>query len=216
MAAYIDNFLNSFNIKFDRNVRRYMKNVYTSLTMSVVATSVGAYVCLFTSLLQGGLISLGSGLVLGFFMTPDNGNSLGKQMGMLLGFAFLTGLGLSHLLQMDPALVPSDLVITSAVFACFTGAALYAPDGQYLNLGDTCMSELSTILFLELLIIFFKSQLLIRAHRYIGLAFFCRCIMRTTQVIVRKARARNGDRYFIEYSLDLFIIFVAFLVILRE
>ena len=81
---------------------------------------------------------LGAGLALGLFMTPDNGKNRGMRMGMLLGFAFLTGLGLGPLLQMaimmNPTLVPSALMITSAVFACFTGAALFAPDGKELLL----------------------------------------------------------------------------------
>merc|ERR1712112_396058 len=116
--------------KFEAPVRSHLKNVYASLTMSVMASAAGAYVHLYTSLLQGGgfLFSLlGVGLALGLFMTPDNGKNRGMRMGMLLGFAFLTGLGLGPLLQlaimMNPSLVPSALMITSAVFACFTGAA---------------------------------------------------------------------------------------------
>jgi FtsH-binding integral membrane protein len=213
MAATIDNFFTSFNTKFDGNVRSHLKNVYASLTMSVMAAAAGAYVHLFTSLLQGGGIMfslLGAGLALGLFMTPDNGKNRGMRMGMLLGFAFLTGLGLGPLLQMaimmNPSLVPSALMITSAVFACFTGAALFAPDGKYLYLGGTLMSGLSTLLILGLANIFFRSQLLFQAHLYIGLAIFCGFIMFDTQVIIRKAR--NGDRDFIAHSLDLFIDFV--------
>merc|ERR1719432_152916 len=100
---------------------------------------------------------------------------------MLLGFAFLTGLGLGPLLQMaimmNPTLVPSAL-----------------------------MSGLSTLLVLGLANIFFRSQLLFQAHLYIGLAIFCGFIMFDTQVIIRKAR--NGDKDFIAHSLDLFIDFV--------
>merc|ERR1711915_720557 len=125
MAATIDNFLHSFNTKFDGNVRSHLKNVYATLTMSVMAASAGAYVHLFTTLLQGGGLMfslLGAGLALGLFMTPDNGKNRGMRMGMLLGFAFLTGLGLGPLLQlaimMNPSIVPSALMITSGIFAC--------------------------------------------------------------------------------------------------
>merc|ERR1712020_496371 len=82
---------------------------------------------------------------------------------------------------------------------CFTGAALFAPDGKYLYLGGTLLS-------LGFLNIFFRSQLLFQAHLYIGLAIFCGFIMFDTQVIIRKAR--NGDKDFIAHSLDLFIDFV--------
>merc|ERR1719431_1263158 len=164
-------------------------------------------------MLQGGglLFSLmGAGLALGLFMTPDNGKNRSMRMGMLLGFAFLTGLGLGPLLSMaimmNPSLVPSAMMLTSAVFACFTGAALMAPDGKYLYLGGTLLSGLSTLLFLGFLNIFFRSQLLFQVHLYIGLAIFCGFIMFDTQVIIRKAR--NGDRDFIAHSLDLFIDFV--------
>jgi len=213
MAASVDNFLNSFNTKFEAPVRAHLKNVYASLTMSILAASAGAYVHLFTELLQGGGLMfslLGAGLALGLFMTPDNGKNRGMRMGMLLGFAFLTGLGLGPLLamaiRMNPSLVPSALMLTSAVFACFTGAALVAPDGKYLYLGGTLLSGLSTLFFLGFLNIFFRSQLLFQAHIYIGLAIFCGFIMFDTQVIIRKAR--NGDKDFIAHSLDLFIDFV--------
>jgi FtsH-binding integral membrane protein len=213
MAANIDNFLNSFNTKFEAPVRGHLKNVYASLTMSVLSAAAGAYVHLFTNLLQGGglLFSLlGAGLAFGLYLTPDNGKNRSSRLAMLLGFAFLTGLGLGPLLQlavmMNPTIVPTALMVTSAVFACFSGAALFAPDGKYLYLGGTLLSGLSTLMMLGLMNIFFRSQLLFQAHIYIGLAIFCGFIMFDTQVIIRKAR--NGDRDFIAHSLDLFIDFV--------
>jgi len=213
MAASVDNFFNTFNTKFDAPVRTHLKNVYASLTMSVMSASVGAYVHLFTDLLQGGGIMfslLGLGLALGLFMTPDNGKNRGMRMGMLLGFAFLTGLGLGPLLQMaimmNPSLVPSAMMLTSVIFAGFTGAALFAPDGKYLYLGGTLLSGLNSLLVLGLLNIFFRSQLLFQVHLYIGLLVFCGFIVFDTQVIIRKAK--NGDRDFIAHSLDLFIDFV--------
>jgi hypothetical protein len=48
---------------------------------------------------------------------------------MLLGFAFLTGLGLGPLLEMavmiNPTIVPSALLLTTAVFASFTGLKFF-------------------------------------------------------------------------------------------
>jgi len=213
MAASVENFLNSFNTKFEAPVRSHLKNVYATLTMSVLAASAGAYVHLFTGLLQGGgiLFSLAAlGLALGLFMTPDNGKNRPIRLAMLLGFAGLTGLGMGPLLsmaiRMNPTLVPSALMLTTAIFACFTGAALFAPDGKYLYLGGSLLSGLSTLTFLGFMNIFFGSQLLFQAQLYIGLAVFCGFIMFDTQVIIRKAR--NGDRDFIAHSLDLFIDFV--------
>merc|ERR1711874_598751 len=189
------------------------KNVYASLTMTVLASTAGAYVHLFTDLLSGGGILcslLAAGLAFGLFLTPDNGKNRSTRMGMLLGFGFLTGLGLGPLLQlaimMNPSIVPTALLVTSTVFACFTGASLMAPDGKYLYLGGTLMSGLSTLMWLGLLNIFFRSQLLFQAHIWIGLAVFCGFIMFDTQMIIRKARL--GDKDFIAHSLDLFIDFV--------
>lgn len=213
MAASVDNFLNSFNTKFEPRVRTHLKNVYASLTMSIMTSAVGAYVHLFTDLLRGGGILfslLGAGLALGLFFTPDNGKNRSTRMGMLLGFAFLTGLGMGPLLEMaimiNPTIVPSALMLTSVVFACFSGAALFAPDGKYLYLGGSLLSGLSTLMWLGFLNIFFRSQLLFQAHLYIGLAIFCGFIMFDTQVIIEKAR--RGDKDFIAHSLDLFIDFI--------
>lgn len=61
-------------------------------------------------------------------------------------------------------------------------------------------------MWLGLLNIFFRSQLLFQAHIWIGLAVFCGFIMFDTQMIIRKARM--GDKDFIAHSLDLFIDFV--------
>jgi len=213
MAASVENFLNSFNCKFEPQVRTHLKNVYATLTISIMAATAGAYVHVATELLRGGGIMfalLGAGLAMGLHFTPDNGKNRTTRLGMLLGFAFLTGLGMGPLLDMaimmNPTLVPSAFMLTSIVFAGFTGAALFAPDGKYLYLGGSLLSGLSTLIFLGFLNIFFRSQLLFQVHLYLGLAIFCGFIMFDTQIIIEKAR--RGNRDFIAHSLDLFIDFV--------
>jgi len=109
-------------------------------------------------------------------------------------------------IHLNPAIVPSALMLTTMVFACFSAAALYAPDGKYLYLGGSLLSGLSSLLFLGFLNIFFRSQLLFQVHIYLGLAIFCGFIMYDTQLIIIKAR--HGDRDFIAHSLDLFIDFI--------
>jgi len=78
-----------------------------------IASTAGAYVHLFTDLLSGGGILyslLAAGLAFGLFLTPDNGKNRSTRMAMLLGFGFLTGLGMGPLLQlaimMNPSIVP--------------------------------------------------------------------------------------------------------------
>ena len=89
-------------------------------------------------------------------------------MAMLLGFGFLTGLGMGPMLQMammmNPSIVPTAFMVTSVIFACFSGAALVAPDGKYLYLGGTLLSGLSTLMWLGFLNIFFRSQLLFQVE----------------------------------------------------
>lgn len=62
--------------------------------------------------------------------------------------------------RLDPALVPNAFLLSSVIFASFSGAALFAPDGQYLALGGTLMSALSMMFWLSLLNLFFQSQLI--------------------------------------------------------
>ena len=209
----IDNFFHSFNNKFKLRVRGHLKNVYASLTMCVLSAAAGAYIHMFTNILSGGgilLSLLGLELALGLFMTPDNGKNRSTRLARLLGFAFFSGLGLGPLLDMAvhlyPSIVPSALMLTTVIFACFSGAALFAPDGKYLYLGGSLLSGLSTLIFLGFLNIFFRSQLLFQVHIYLGLAIFCGFIMFDTQVIILKARC--GDTDFIAHSLDLFIDFI--------
>jgi len=157
--------------------------------MSLLTAAVGAYVHLFTDLMRGGgiLYALGSlGLVLALHATPDNGKNRGQRMGMLLGFAFLTGLGLGPLLDMairlHPSLVPTAFFMSAGIFASFSGMALMAPDGQYLYLGGTLLSALSALFWMGLANLFFQSQMIFQAYLWISLAVFCGFIVWDTQV----------------------------------
>ena len=148
-------------------IRSHLKSVYACLAMTIVSASAGAYTHLFTNLLRGGGLLyglLGMGLALGLYATPDNGKNRPTRMALLLGFAFFSGLGTGPLLDMalriNPSLIPNAFLLSGAIFACFSGAALFAPDGQYLYLGGTLLSGLSTLFWLGFLNIFFQSQLI--------------------------------------------------------
>jgi len=213
MSATIDGFFNSFNTKFEAPIRSHLKSVYACLAMTIVSASAGAYTHLFTNLLRGGGLLyglLGMGLALGLYATPDNGKNRPTRMALLLGFAFFSGLGTGPLLDMalriNPSLIPNAFLLSGAIFACFSGAALFAPDGQYLYLGGTLLSGLSTLFWLGFLNIFFQSQLIFQVYLWGGLLVFCGFIMWDTQMIIEKRR--RGDRDFIAHSLDLFIDFM--------
>ena len=139
--------------------------------MTIVSAAAGAYTHLFTNLLRGGGLLyglLGMGLALGLYATPDNGKNRPTRMALLLGFAFFSGLGTGPLLDMalriNPSLIPNAFLLSGAIFACFSGAALFAPDGQYLYLGGTLLSGLSTLFWLGFLNIFFQSQLIFQVR----------------------------------------------------
>jgi len=213
MSATIDGFFRTFNSKFEVEVRSHLKNVYACLTMSVLSAAAGAYVHLFTSLLRGGGILFGLaslGLAMGLHFTPDNGKNRGQRLAMLLGFAFLSGLGMGPLLDMairiNPAIISNALLLSTVIFASFSAASLFAPDGQYLFLGGTLISGLSTLFWMGLANIFFQSQMLFQIHMWLSLGLFCGFIMWDTQMIVLKRR--RGDTDFIAHSLDLFIDFI--------
>jgi len=213
MSASIDGFFNTFNHKFDAPIRSHLKSVYACLTMTIMSAAAGAYVHLFTNLLRGGGILyalLSMGLVMGLMATPDNGKNRSTRMGLLLAFAFFSGLGTGPLLDMairiNPSIIPNAFMLSGMIFACFSGAALFAPDGQYLYLGGTLMSGLSALFWMGLMNLFFQSQLIFQVYLWGGLLLFCGFIMWDTQVIIEKRK--RGDRDFIKHSLDLFIDFM--------
>jgi len=213
MSASIDGFFNTFNHKFDAPIRSHLKSVYACLTMSIMSAAAGAYVHLFTNLLRGGGILyalLSMGLVMGLMATPDNGKNRSTRMGLLLAFSFFSGLGTGPLLDMairiNPSIIPNAFMLSGMIFACFSGAALFAPDGQYLYLGGTLMSGLSALFWMGLMNLFFQSQLIFQVYLWGGLLLFCGFIMWDTQVIIEKRK--RGDRDFIKHSLDLFIDFM--------
>ncbi len=141
--------------------------------MTIMSAAAGAYTHLFTNLLRGGgflfgLLSLGLAFTL--YATPDNGKNRNTRLGLLLGFAFMSGLGTGPLLdlaiQINPSIIPNAFMMSAVIFACFSGAALFAPDGSYLYLGGTLLSGLSTLFWLGFMNIFFQSQLIFQVRRF--------------------------------------------------
>jgi len=211
--ATLDGLSNSINTKLEAPVRTHLKRVYACLTMSIMSAAGGAYTHLFTNLLRVGGIGfalLAAALAFGLFFSPDNGKNRGTRLSMLLGFAFFSGLGLGPLLDLairiNPTIVPNALLLSSMIFASFTGASLFAPDGQYLYLGGTLLSGLSTLFWLGIINLFFQSQLLFQVHIWGGLLILCGFIAWDNQMIIEKKRRGDGD--FIGHSLYLFIDFM--------
>ncbi|KAJ9574997.1 hypothetical protein L9F63_007825 [Diploptera punctata] len=208
----IQSFLQSFNSKMEEPVRQHLKNVYACLTMSAISAGVGAYVHIYTQLLSAGLLTviLSVGLLFALMATPDNGKNRKLRLGYLLGFAFFTGMGMGPLLEtvidFEPSIVMTALIGTIVVFGSFSLCAMFAERGQFLYLGGTLMSLLSTMLILSLANILFGSYLLYQVHLYLGLLLMSGFVLYDTQLIIEKRR--SGDKDFITHSIDLFIDFV--------
>jgi len=81
-----------------------------------VSAAAGAYVHMYTQLLQANLLTtFGTlGLLIALMTTPDNGKNQKLRLSYLLGFAFLSGLGLGPLLEMVISIDPS-IVVTALV-----------------------------------------------------------------------------------------------------
>ncbi|XP_015119425.1 probable Bax inhibitor 1 [Diachasma alloeum] len=209
MAVGITNFVNSFTNRLEAPLRQHLKNVYGCLAMSTLAAGTGACVHLFTDLLEASLLSsLGAlGLLIALAVTPDNGKNQKLRLGYLLGFAFLSGLGLGPLLEIvisvDPSIIVTALVGSTVVFVSFSISALYAPRGQWLYLGGTLIGLSNIAILLLLSNIFLRSFFVYQAQLYLGLALMCLFIIFDTQLIVEKFHM--GSKDFIGHSLELFI-----------
>lgn len=102
-------------------VRQHLKNVYGCLSMSAVSAATGAYVHLYTEIQKAGFMTAlgGLGLLMALLSTPDNGKNQKLRLGYLLGFAFLSGLGLGPLLEIVTSIDPSIIVTGLIGKHCF-------------------------------------------------------------------------------------------------
>jgi len=212
MAPTVQSFMRSFNNNLEEPVRQHLRNVYACLTMSTVAAAAGAYVHMFTQWMSGGLLTLlgSTALLIVLMATPDNGKNRQLRLSYLLGFAFLSGMGMGPLLDMvvrvNPSIIVTALLGTSVVFVSFSMCSMLAERGAWLYMGSTLMSLLSSMLAMAMLNIFFRSYLLYQAHLYLGLLLMCGFVLYDTQLIIEKRR--NGDKDFVAHSVDLFIDFI--------
>ncbi|XP_064466013.1 probable Bax inhibitor 1 isoform X2 [Ornithodoros turicata] len=212
-AFNLDSFVDSLKKRLEPPVRDHLKNVYSALAISTLAAAVGGYMHLFTDLLQGSFLTtlLSLGLLIALFTVQDNGKNQHIRLGILVGFAFTTGLGMGPLLDIvvsvDPSIVLTAFLGTCIIFTCFTLSALYADHGRWIYLGGTLMSMLTTMSLLALANIFLGSLLLFELHLYLGIFLMCCFVLYDTQLIIEKRK--HGDKDYIRHSIDLFIDFVA-------
>lgn len=194
------------------STQQHLKKVYASFALCMFVAAAGAYVHVVTRFIQAGLLSaLGSlGLMIWLMATPHSHETERKRLGLLAGFAFLTGVGLGPALELciaiNPSILPTAFMGTAMVFTCFSLSALYARRRSYLFLGGILMSAMSLMFLSSLGNLFFGSMWLFQANLYMGLLVMCGFVLFDTQLIIEKAE--NGDKDYIWHCVDLFLDFV--------
>lgn len=194
------------------STQEHLKRVYGSFALCMLLAAVGAYVNVVTHLFQFSLLSgLGSlGLMVWLTATPHSRETEQQRLGMLAGFAFLTGINLGPLLQMciaiNPSIIPTAFLGTAAIFGCFSLSALYARRRSFLYLGGFLLSGLTLLLLSSLLNALLGSVWLFTANLYVGLMLMCGFVLFDTQLIIEKAE--SGDKDYIWHCVDLFLDFV--------
>ncbi|XP_078047443.1 bax Inhibitor-1 [Augochlora pura] len=212
MAPVLNTFINSFSHRLDAPVRQHLKNVYGCLSLSAASAALGVYAHPYTELLQiNTLTSLCTlGLLMALLCTQDNGKNQKLRLGFLLGFAFMSGVGLVPLFQMiiavDPTIIVTALVGTLVVFVSFSISALLAERGRWLYLGAMLISLLNLMLLFSFINLFLRWSFFYQAHLYGGLFLMCAFVIYDTQSIIEKFHMGNKD--FILHSLDLLMDFI--------
>ncbi|KAJ8788977.1 hypothetical protein J1605_022383 [Eschrichtius robustus] len=181
------------------STQQHLKKVYASFALCMFVAASGAYVHVVTHFIQAGLLSaLGSlGLMIWLMATPHSHETEQKRLGLLAGFAFLTGVGLGPALDLciaiNPSILPTAFLGTAMIFTCFTLSALYARRRSYLFLGGILMSAMSLMLLSSLGNLFFRSIWLFQANLYVGLVVMCGFVLFDTQLIIEKAESGDKD-----------------------
>ncbi|KAJ6216880.1 hypothetical protein RDWZM_008037 [Blomia tropicalis] len=223
---HINHFVNTFNYRLEPSVKTHLKNVYSTLTASVLSASLGAYLHLFTNLssIIGPFLQLiatiGFTLALSF-STPDAKNQ-NKRFGYMLAVGLFSGLSLGPLLEMtlfiDTSILPTALLATAFIFGCFTISAIFADRRQYLYVSGIASSAASLLFFMAITNIFFNSYAIYKTYFYIHFALMCALVLIDTVRII-ELRA-HGDTDHIMHAcmlfLDLIQIFRYLLIILTD
>ncbi|NXJ58169.1 BI1 inhibitor, partial [Spizaetus tyrannus] len=204
------------NINFDAlfkfshisaSTQEHLKRVYASFALCMFVAAAGAYINVVTHLFQFSLLTgLGAlGLMIWLTATPHNRETEQKRLGMLAGFAFLTGRPRSPSL-LSPSIIPTAFLGTATIFACFSLSALYARRRSFLYLGGFLLSGLTLMLLSSVVNAFVGSTWLFTANLYLGLMIMCGFVLFDTQLIIEKAE--SGDKDYIWHCVDLFLDFV--------
>uniref|UniRef100_A0A8C6QTN6 Bax inhibitor 1 n=1 Tax=Nannospalax galili TaxID=1026970 RepID=A0A8C6QTN6_NANGA len=186
--------------------QQHLKKVYASFALCMFVVAAGAYVHVVTHFIRTALLSalVSLGLMIWLMTTPHSHETEQKRLGLLAGFAFLTGVGLGPALELciaiNPSILPNAFMGTAIIFTCFSLSTLYDRCRSYLFLGGILMSAMSLMFLSSLGNLFFGSIWLFQENLYMGLAVICGFVLFDTQLIIEKD--------YIWHCVDLFLDFV--------
>ncbi|KAI5720926.1 bax inhibitor 1 [Diaphorina citri] len=215
VSSVFKNFNKAFRTKVDSSTKQHLQNVYGCLTLGMLAATAGAYLQLTQAMFQSTLVMLLSsvgafGFLIYVMSTKNQINSNRNRTGAFIGFTLCTGIGLGPLLEMaivvNPSIVVTAFMLTTLLFVSFTLAAIFAREGQWIYIGGSLMTMLSTLITLSLANLFFGSKLLFDVTLYLGLVIMCGFILYDTQLILEKVK--QGDKDHVSHCIDLFIDFI--------
>mmetsp|Transcript_70299 Transcript_70299/g.187306 ORF Transcript_70299/g.187306 Transcript_70299/m.187306 type:complete len:168 (-) Transcript_70299:73-576(-) len=140
-----------------------------------------------------------------------------NRLAILHGTSLLMGCTMGPLIStiafFNPSVIITAALGTSAVFVCFSGAALFAKRRHYMYLGgilSSCISLLFTFRFLNFITMGSFSSGLYEVELFGGLLIFIGYVVFDTQMIIEDASAGRKD--FVRHALDLLLDFVAVFV----
>jgi len=202
-------------------IREHLGKVYSTLSILILTAAMGTITEMKTHFISSTIALFATVGLLVWFHTISQ-VELAKRFLVLLSIAFLQGFFLGPLvtvtLDIDPSIVATAFLGTTAIFACFSGMSLFAERRSYLYIGGLLSSGLSLLLVLSFANIFFRSIAIFNIHLYLGLMVFCGFVVFDTQLIIEKRFL--GDRDFLKHALELFLdfvgIFVRLLIILSK
>eukprot|EP01061_Rhynchopus_euleeides_P042039 TRINITY_DN73451_c0_g1_i1.p1 TRINITY_DN73451_c0_g1~~TRINITY_DN73451_c0_g1_i1.p1 ORF type:complete len:225 (+),score=112.64 TRINITY_DN73451_c0_g1_i1:71-745(+) len=201
-----------------REVEKYIKEVYLHLSALLVMAFVGCYFQM-----QSGLFLFFPAfmLAMGCLMYVFCGTQQEMRLAAFMSFGFLDGWMLGPLLQAlhpPPMTVLTAIAMTGGIFFSFTLAAMYSKRGTYLYLGGILGSAIWGLLVLGIVNIFFPMKFLFLISLYGGLVVFSLYVAYDTAVMIE--RAHEGVRDPLIDAINLFIdamaIFRRVLIILSD
>ncbi|XP_065884664.1 bax inhibitor 1-like [Dysidea avara] len=192
--------------------RRHLKNVYGTLSLSLLSALAGAVLYFISSIAGQFLGVIGSFASLIWLMaTPYNEKNQPKRLGIMCTFGLFSGMTLGPALDfaiaVDPSIVPTAFLSTAVIFTSFTLVALWTQRRSLLYLGGSLLAGLNLLLLAGFINLFLGSYFILQFQLYFGLMVFCVFVMYDTQLIVEKFE--HGDKDYIWHSVELFIDFIA-------